>query len=88
MAATAPETEIVTDALAVLRKDPSHPVRFRVNDMDVELRALPRSNRKGPGLGSQMAALGPWLGESLEELTTILTESRRSGGSASAPEDS
>jgi len=88
MVAPAPETEVINHALAVLRKDPTHPVRFRVNDMDVELRAILRSNRSGPGLGSQMAALGPWLGESLEEITTTLTEGRRSGGSASAPEDS
>ncbi len=43
-----------------LKPDPSHPVHARVDDLDVELRAVPHRRRQEPGLGSRMAALGPW----------------------------
>jgi hypothetical protein len=33
-----------------------------------------------------MAALGPWQGESTEEIIRILREGRASGGSAEPPE--
>lgn len=75
------------EALEKLRRDPSHPVRAHVDDLDVELRALPPRRREGPGLGSRMAALGPWQGESTEEIIRILRDGREAGGRASAPEE-
>lgn len=38
----------IEDALAALKRDPTHPVRVHVQDMDVELRAtLPPKRRSG-----------------------------------------
>lgn len=89
MAQPALKPVTIEDALAALKRDPTHPVCVHVDavDMDVELRAVIRPRRTGSGLGSKMAALGPWQGESLEEITTILREGRRAGGSALPPDD-
>src|SRR6185437_520612 len=48
-------------AVAELKRDPSHPAHARVDGMDVELRVLP-SNETHPGVGSRLAAIGPWEG--------------------------
>ena len=73
------------DAVAELRRDPSHPVRARLEGLDVELRALP-SNETNAGVGSRLAAIGPWEGIALDDLERILREGREAGGSAPAPE--
>ncbi len=72
------------DALAALRRDPMHPVRVRVENMDVELRAIATPAPEIP-LGDYLASLGPWEGESTEELLEILREGRRTGGSKEPP---
>lgn len=77
----------IEEALEKLKRDPSQPVRAHVDDLDVELRAVPRRRRQGPGLGTRMAALGPWQGESTEEIIRILREGREAGGRAEPPED-
>jgi hypothetical protein len=69
------------EALARLRRDPGHP-RVQVDVLDLELRAVPSRRREGPGLGTRMAALGPWQGESTKEIIRILQEGREAGGSA------
>jgi hypothetical protein len=58
-----------------------------VDDLDVELRAVPHRRRQGPGLGTRMVALGPRQGESTEEIIRILREGREAGGRAAPPED-
>ena len=73
------------EAVAELKRDPSHPVQARVEGLDVELRVLP-SNETQPGVGSRLAAIGPWEGIALDELDRILREGRDAGGSAPAPE--
>jgi hypothetical protein len=86
-----PQTQIpktLEEALAKLKLDPSRPVRAHLDELDVELRAVvPPSRRRGPGLGTRMAALGPWQGESTEEIIRILREGREAGGSAEPPEE-
>ena len=77
MANPATKFATIEDALAAPKRDPTHPVRVHVQDMDVELCAVVRPKRTGEGIGSRMAALGPWQGESLAEITTILREGRR-----------
>ena len=72
-------------AIAQLERDPSHPVQVRVNGLDVELRVVP-SNDTSLGVGSRLAAIGPWDGISLEELDRILREDRAASGSAPAPD--
>ena len=73
------------EAVAELKRDPSHPVYARVDGLDVELRPLP-SNETALGVGSRLAAIGPWEGIALEELNRILREGREAGGSAPAPD--
>ncbi len=55
------------EAVAELKRDPSHPVHARVDGLDVEVRVLP-SNETALGVGSRLAAIGPWEGIALEEL--------------------
>jgi hypothetical protein len=73
------------EAVAELKRDPSRPVHARVDGLDVELRALP-SNESQPGLGTRLAAIGPWEGVAVDDLMRILREGRESGGSAAPPE--
>lgn len=72
------------DALAALRRDPMHPVRVHVEDMDVELRAIRTPSPEVP-LGDYLASIGPWEGESTEELLDLLHEGRQTGGSKEPP---
>jgi hypothetical protein len=88
MASTAEHiAQTLEEALMALKHDPSRPVRAHVDDLDVELRAVPHRRRQGPGLGTRMAALGPWQGESTEEIIRILREGREAGGRAAPPEE-
>jgi len=73
------------EAVAELKRDPSHPVHARIDGLDVELRVLP-SNETEPGLGTRLAAIGPWEGVGLDDLMRILHDGRESGGSAAPPE--
>ena len=73
------------EAVAELKRDPSQPVRARVDGLDMELRVLP-SNENQPGVGTRLAAIGPWEGIALDDLVRMLREGRESGGSAAAPE--
>jgi hypothetical protein len=84
-----PEKQIpasLEEAVAQLKRDPSHPVHARVDGLDVELRVLLPSNETSLGVGSRLAAIGPWEGIALKELDRILREGREAGGSAPAPE--
>jgi hypothetical protein len=74
------------EALAQLKRDPDHPVRARVGELDVELRVVGGGVQAQAGLGDLMASAGPWEGESTEELIHILREGRDAGGSAEPPE--
>jgi hypothetical protein len=72
------------EALERLRKDPSHPVRAKVGELVVELRVLTEA------VGERSAAdvfveLGPWAGETTEEILRILADARRVGGHRSVP---
>ncbi len=78
--------QTLDEAVAQLKRDPSHPVRARVDNLDVELRALATAEAGKPRkLGSRMAALGPWRGESPDEILRFLREARAAGGSAEPP---
>jgi hypothetical protein len=73
------------EAVAALKRDPSHPVHARADGLDFELRIIPR-NETQPGLGTRLAAIGPWEGVGLDDLMRLLREGRESGGSAAPPE--
>lgn len=75
--------EAVTD----LKRDPQHPVRARIGDLDVEIRVVSGEGQAQMGLGDLMAAAGPWEGETTEELISILREGRDAGGGAEPPEN-
>jgi hypothetical protein len=72
------------EALASLRRDPTHPVRVHMEGMDVELRAVATPQPEMP-IGDYLASLGPWEGENTEELLKLLHEGRRAGGSEEPP---
>jgi hypothetical protein len=72
-------------AVAELKRDPYRAVRAWVDGLEVELRVL-SSNETHSGVGSRLAAIGPWEGIALEELDRILRESRDMGGNAFTPE--
>lgn len=68
------------EAIQQLRRDPVHPVEAIVGDLRVELRLkAPRS------AADLFRELGPWEGESTEELWKRLEEERRRGGSGEPP---
>jgi hypothetical protein len=73
------------EAIAELRRDPSHPVHAKVDGLEVELRVVP-PNETHTGIGTRLAAIGPWEGIALDDLMKILREGRESGGSAAPPE--
>ena len=68
------------EAIQRLRRDPVHPVETTVDDLRVEIRAkAPRS------AADLFRELGPWEGESPEDLWKLLGEERRRGGSGEPP---
>ena len=63
--------------MAQLKRDPAHPVRLMLDGIEVELRRLPETViiqgvTDQSNLGDRLAAIGPWEGESTEELIEIL----------------
>ena len=71
-------------AIDELKRDPSRPVQAQVDELEVELRALTPAEHP-ERLGDFLASLGPWEGESLDELLERLKEARKSGGSSEPP---
>jgi hypothetical protein len=69
--------------VAQLKRDPAHPVRAKVDDLTVEVRAVvePEPNRTA---ADAFAEIGPWEGETTEEILQVLADARRAGGRRSA----
>jgi hypothetical protein len=61
------------EAVAELKRDPSHPVHARVDDLEVELRVVAD---KTVAPADIFAGVGPWQGQSTEELLRVLREFR------------
>jgi hypothetical protein len=79
-------TEVtLEEAVAQLKKDPGHPVRARVGDLTIEVRAIDERGTAQTA-ADVFAEIGPWAGESMEEILHLLAEARRSGGRRSVPE--
>ncbi len=67
-------------AVAELKRDRDHPVTVVVEDMVVELRC------KGKRTAADVfRELGPWEGESQEEISELLREARLHGGTKEPP---
>ena len=70
----------IQNAVAELKRDPSQPVTAEVDGLVVEMRYLRRET-----LGDLFREVGPWEGESREELLQRLREARKLGGSKEMP---
>lgn len=68
----APYTTI-EEAVAQLKRDPARVVKLRVDDVTVEMRALPEPAPSGTA-AEMFARVGPWAGETMEELQRLLAE--------------
>ncbi len=68
------------EAVAQLEQDPEHAVTAEVSGMVIELRC--RGRRTAADIFKEV---GPWEGESQQELTDLLREGRRNGGSGEPP---
>jgi len=73
------------EVLAQLKKDPGRPVRARVGELTIEVRAVDE-REAARSAADVFAELGPWAGESTEEILHLLAEARRRGGQRPAPE--
>jgi len=67
------------------QKDPSHPVQAEIDGLTVELRAVEKP-AKGKSAAELFAEIGPWEGESTEEMFAFFREARREGGQRRVPE--
>jgi hypothetical protein len=73
------------DVVAQLRREPGHPVRAKVGDLMIEVRAVDGQD-SGQSAADALANLGPWAGESTEEIFRVLADARRRGGQRPVPE--
>lgn len=65
------------EAVAELRRDSAHPARLVVEGIEIELRRPPEASMiqgavDQSNLGDRIAAIGPWQGESTDEVVEIL----------------
>jgi hypothetical protein len=73
------------EVVAQLKRDPGHPVRAKVGDLMIEVRAVD-GHVSGKPAAEVFAELGPWAGESTEEMLHRLAAARRSGDQRSIPD--
>ena len=77
------------EAVEALKRDPTQPVRTKVDDLTVELRAVePETNAQASteSAADVLSKMGAWEGESLEELLAFFADARRQGGSRNIPD--
>ena len=72
-------------AVEALRREPDRPVRAQVDDLTVELRAV-REQATTKTAADLFAEIGPWEGETLDEILAILADARAQGGSRAVSE--
>lgn len=65
-------------AITVLKRDPARAVSLRVDDLDLELRVAAPSPRAASA-ADFFQEIGPWEGETTEEILELLGEARRQG---------
>jgi hypothetical protein len=70
----------IDNAVAELKRDPEHPVTAEIDGLVVELRY--KGRRTADDIFRE---IGPWEGESAEELSRLLREARKQGGSKEPP---
>jgi hypothetical protein len=72
------------EALEQLKREPDQPVQATVEGMIVEVRVVPQF-LEGRSAAEVLAAIGPWEGETTEELMAFLSEARCDGRSRRTP---
>lgn len=75
----------IEDALTQLKTDPTRPVQVEVDGLTIEIRAVEQPPR-GKSVADILAEIGPWEGETTEEIMAILREARREGGQRQVPD--
>jgi hypothetical protein len=70
--------DALEQAITHLKRNPSRPVTLRVDDLDIELRVRASASVAGSA-ADQFREIGPWEGESTEEILEMLAEARRQG---------
>lgn len=70
--------EALEQAIAHLKHDPNQVVTLRVDDIDVELRVL-AADSAATSAAEGFREIGPWEGETTEEILEVLAEARRLG---------
>jgi hypothetical protein len=75
----------IDEALQQLKRDPGQPVRAMVEGLTIEVRVVPDLpvTRSAAALFTE---IGPWEGETTDEMLEFLAEARRSGSQRSVPE--
>ena len=75
----------IDEALQQLRREPGQPVRAMVEGLMIEVRVVPDLpvSRSAAAL---FAEIGPWEGETTDEMLEFLAEARRRGSQRSVPE--
>lgn len=68
------------EAIQRLQVDPTHPVEAMIGGLHVEMRV-----KEPPSAADLFREIGPWEGESTEELFERFAEERRRGGSGEPP---
>ena len=74
----------IEEAVALLKKDPSRAVRTTVEGLTIEVRTVPEPT--GASAADLFARLGPWAGETTEEMLELLARARRQSGRRVVPE--
>jgi hypothetical protein len=67
-----------------LRRDPGRPVRTAVDGFVIEVRAVPDTAAE-QSAADVLSALGPWAGETTEEILALLANARRANGQRTVP---
>jgi hypothetical protein len=73
-----PVVKTIGEAVEQLKRDPSMPVRTQVGDLTIEVRAV-REGASERSAAAVFAEIGPWEGETTEEVLAILAATRRPG---------
>lgn len=66
------------EAIKALKRDPSHPVRAKVDDqLTVEVRAVQEVRRPGRSAADAFREIGRWEGETGDELDALFADIRQ-----------
>ena len=73
------------EAIEQLKRDPGQPVRTRVGELTIEMRAIPEA-REQRTAADVFRDIGPWEGESTGEILALLSEARERSGQRQVPD--